>query len=73
MKQTSVDWLIEQLTSGHYYVEPHEAIIPLAELKALQEKARAMHREEVVEAYKAEMEVDDVLAVVYYNNTFNEK
>ena len=69
-KQSSVDWLIEQLVDDGI-------IDSLTYPYALSyfEKARAMHREEVEEAYLAGLESDEQERneTEYYTQTFETK
>jgi hypothetical protein len=64
MKQTAVEWLIEEL--GEYF--PHE----IGGIEWVVRKAKEMEKEQIVKAYIA----DSVLrlstkAEQYYNQTFN--
>ena len=60
MKQTAVQWLIEQLTEIH----PRAFDI-----------AKAMEKEQIIEAYKADTYIgstEDIDAEQYYNDTYEQ-
>ena len=68
MKQTAVEWLVEQLKKRGYAGEfpPH----------LLFEQAKAMEKEQIIEAYKADCDTlghtnaFKVAAEQYYNKTY---
>ena len=69
MKQSSIDWLVENLTMVYPRIQ---------EMGLLVDKAKWMHKEEIMDAY---ISGDDsvqgrearMFAQVYYNETFNTK
>jgi hypothetical protein len=61
-KQSSIDWLFEQVW-----------INPVSKLPEILEQAKAMHKEEIVDAYNESFRLRDKpysTAVKYYNETF---
>ena len=63
MKQTAVDWLIEQLTPSISLQQKH--------IDELKEKAKEMEKEQIVDAannFISERELDD--GEIYYNKIF---
>jgi len=81
-KQSSVDWLAKQLTakmqmwnSTKNYQEFH-IVLEAGEFAKLIEQAKAMHKEEITQAWKkGDGEFDNVakqMSLEYYNETFNQ-
>ena len=64
-KQSSVEWLHEQLTLTWYDFNSS---------KDLLEKAKAMHKEEITNSYDdgySDSDNDNIINKEYYNETFN--
>ena len=63
MMQTAVDWLVEQIDNPH----------TLYWLKEFIEQAKAMEKEQIMDAYKADLHpCSDEDAEQYYNETFKQ-
>ena len=67
MKQTAVDWLVDQYINGNYEIEVYE-------------QAKQMEKEQIEEAWiegggysNLSEESDRILAEQYYKETFNTK
>ena len=72
-KQSSVDWLIEQLKARHREGNPNSCAIEnyFAANADLVKQAKAMHKEEIRKAYcYGEYYKDAKLTTDYYNETF---
>jgi hypothetical protein len=71
MKQTSIEWLIEQMLKQGYF----DGNKPLSytNLDHLQQQAKEMHKKEIIEAYdKGEFDCGcNGTSEEYYNETFN--
>ena len=70
MKQTAVEWLYEQIKKDRYL----KALSPLEWVKVI-EKAKAMEKEQIIQAYETAMETDIYneplkIGKDYYNQTF---
>ena len=69
MKQSSIDWLYNNLKS-HF---EHDGDL-LEAVKMSFEQAKAMHKEEIRKAYwNGEYHKEKKLTIEYYNETFNTK
>ena len=64
MKQTAVEWLVqEMINNGLDY--------PISEMKPLLEKAKAMEKEQIINAWIAtDNELQRIAAEQYYNETY---
>jgi hypothetical protein len=72
-KQSSVEWLIEQLKEYDFSEEDDTYVIKIQSwvLTEKQEQAKAMHKEEIRKAYcYGEYYKDAKLTTDYYNETF---
>ena len=68
MKQTAVEWLIEQmLKQGYFDVNKP---LTFTNLDHLQQQAKAMEKEQIIDAFQAGD--DRVMAEQYYNETFKQ-
>jgi hypothetical protein len=72
-EQTAVEWLVEQIKSDQY-----EKALSLSEWMKVFEKAKAMEKEQICDAYYYGIDVDSwnvdnpyQAAEQYYNETFN--
>ena len=69
-KLSSIDWLEEQIKDVFYVAEASEMT---KKFKSVYEQAKAMHKEEIVDAYNESFRLRDKpysTAVKYYNETF---
>jgi hypothetical protein len=79
MKQTAVNWLIEQISSSKYFYNLMEEIqsrSTIAEPNGILHKAKEMEKEQIIDAYAQgfiESEKMDKGAEQYYNETFKNK
>jgi hypothetical protein len=79
MKQTAVNWLIEQISSSKYFYNLMEEIqsrSTIAEPNGILHKAKEMEKEQIIDAYAQgfiESETMDKGAKQYYNETFKNK
>ena len=65
MKQSSIEWIVENLTMVYPRIE---------EMRLLVDKAKAMHKEEIENAYISNSMIRTrSKAEQYYNETFNTK
>ena len=74
MKQSSIEWLYEQLDNLLPFIDRETA----KKFNELIEEAKEMHKQEVIEAYIEFMNTDGIpnekeLAEQYYNETYNIK
>ena len=75
MKQTAIEWLVEHLTAiGHLEIPQGSNIVT-----AIISEAKAMEKEQIVEAYDAGLfdgtmdDVNDRMHKQYYNKTYGSK
>jgi len=75
MKQTAIEWLVEHLTAiGHLEIPQGSNIVT-----AIISEAKAMEKEQIVEAYDAGLfdgtmdDVNDRMHKQYYNETYGSK
>jgi hypothetical protein len=79
MKQTAVNWLIEQISSSKYFYNLMEEIqsrSTIAEPNGILHKAKEMEKEQIIDAYAQgfiESEQMDKGAEKYYQETFKNK
>jgi hypothetical protein len=71
MKQTAIEWFIEKtIESGHLWVTDTPS--DMTELGKLIEQAKQMEKEQIMDAYKADLHpCSDEDAEQYYNETYN--
>ena len=63
-KQSSIEWLVEEINKQKAWADP-------SKLEPLFEQAKAMHKEQIIDAYRRGFISDDIkLADDYYNETF---
>lgn len=64
-KQSSIDWLVEEINKQKAWADP-------SRLEPIIEKAKAMHKEEVQDAYRISPnnELWSNSGIDYYNETF---
>jgi hypothetical protein len=79
MKQTAVEWLANEIASRITRRNPHDTIIIQTQgeiLIELIEQAKAMEREQIIDAYKADCDTlghtnaFNAAAEQYYNKSF---
>jgi hypothetical protein len=66
MKQTAVEWLVEELTNGYYLDEQMK--------QKIIEQAKEMEKEQIMDAFEAaekDCGKDFLHGDLYYNETFN--
>jgi hypothetical protein len=67
-KQNSIDWLVEELRK---YIEEPWKYVPIGGKEAIVEQAKAMHKEEIMEAWIAtDNDLQRISAEQYYNETY---
>ena len=72
-KQTAIEWLIEQITLKKY---PNGALLNLFITDKLMEKAKAMEREQIEEAFndfswfEHDDQINEHISTQYYNETY---
>jgi hypothetical protein len=77
-KQTSVEWLIEQLESAsindYSFAQPHKIIaLDISTFQTLIDQAKAMEKQQIIDAYKSDRHpCSDEDAEQYYTETFTE-
>ena len=73
MRQTSIDWLIDQLTYSKELYDDQGYANPKV-WEELLAQAKAMHKEEIIDAWKDAEGYNDenavILAKQYYNETY---
>jgi hypothetical protein len=69
MKQTAVDWIIQQL----YNHDGHIDVLDVASINGYFEKAKEMEKEQIIKAYDKGIceALDYGLGKEYYNETYN--
>jgi hypothetical protein len=68
MKQTAVDWIIQQL----YNHDGHIDVLDVASINRYFEKAKEMEKEQIIEAWMAtDNPLQRMSAEQYYNETYN--
>jgi len=66
MKQTAVEWLVEQIRS-----DQNQKALSAREWMQVIEQAKQMEKEQIVDAYKADLpHVNDLDAEQYYKETY---
>ena len=65
MKQTAVEWLVEQLDGERHLTEN--------EIKRVIEQAKEMEKEQIVNAYDCEWTGDHEDGEDYYNKNYNQQ
>jgi hypothetical protein len=69
MKQTAVEWLIEQMLEQGYF--DGNKPLTFTNLDHLQQQAKAMEKRQVVDAYRFGLSDEDAIgSKKYYNKTF---
>jgi hypothetical protein len=72
-KPSSIEWLVDQFKEYDFSEEDGMYLIKIPSwlLAEKEEKAKAMHKEEIIDAYRRGFISDDIkLADDYYNETF---
>ena len=76
MKQTAVEWLIEQISTSKYFynlMEEIESRGTIVQPNGILEQAKEMEKQQIIDAYAQgfiESEVMDKGAEQYYNRTY---
>ena len=78
MKQSSIEWLMEQITYDNGFGKRSNSYSDSVDLSAYFEKAKAMHKEEIENAVKQGWDYNEEglvqwMGETYYNETFNTK
>jgi hypothetical protein len=74
MKQTAVEWLVEQLSSSKYIYNLMEEIECQSTIVQpnIFHQAKTMEKEQIIDTYRKGFMSDDIkLADDYYNETYN--
>jgi hypothetical protein len=74
MKQTAVDWLIEQISSSKYFYNLMEEIqsrSTIAEPNGILHKAKEIEKDQIIKAYEYTAAETSHYGEQYYNETFN--
>jgi hypothetical protein len=78
MKQTAVEWLVEQIKDYDFAplnTKDYEIIIPIGILKSKVEQAKAMEKEQIIDAWDMGISVqdtNDICSEYYYKETFKQ-
>ena len=82
MKQTAVEWLIEQISSSKYFynlMEEIESKSTIVQPNAILQQAKAMEKEQIIDAFGVGCQVESTrligyqgMAEQYYNETFKQ-
>jgi hypothetical protein len=80
MKQTAVDWLLEQLDEQVYTIDYFQnrinISISLEDMQAIKKEAKEMEKEQIEDAYEfggSNQYAIDYLACQYYQETYEQK